>query len=485
MIDINKITIEGLPILFYILENYEEKSFKILIDILTRLNYNLNNLDDCNNNLLHYIFKTNTKLFFILEKYIDYKNISINNCNNNEETPLIYLFKSGIQTKEIYEKLFDIYKDIDILAKDNDHYTFIDYLLINTQFENIEEEFKIYNINILAYIDGKDPIFILKLADKYYNVYQYINEHFDFNIMILKNIKHIFEPLTYLIIKMYEDNAINKETIKVISYLIDYKKDLPEDFVKYLLEHNCITIIDKFEIIENYIQNHINIDFLLEEDIHSEYLYYNKTTLLHFIVSIDLPEELMVYYISIIYDTDDKMKEHINIVDENGFTPIQLLLKNENYKWIDQIYKILELFILFGSTLNIPIDNTIIDGSLNKKIPSYLVSNHNLIKYIPINILVAIIPYLNNEEYVAVCKNYDNIKEVLEKVCETIEMKDNCYICYCNDIEDYYYECDNKHKYHHECLMGYYNKVNIDINCFYCKAKYNFKKVYKCNIEKL
>lgn len=478
-LDINDVKLEGYPILFYILENYEEKSFKILIDILTILNYDMNNLDKYNNNLLHHIFKTEPKLIFTLEKYIDLEKISINHCNEQQETPLIYLFKNSIQTKEIYEKLFELYKDIDILIKDCNHYTFIDYLLMNTQYENIDEEANLYNINMLSYIDGKEPIFILKLADKYYSVYQYIHKHFDFNIMILKNIKHIYEPLTYLMIKMFEDKSINKETIKVLSYLIDYKKDLPEDFIKYLLENNCITIIDKFEIIENYIQNHFKIDFLLEEDIYSEYLYYNKTTLLHYIVSIDLPEELMVFYISKIYDDDNKMKEHINIIDENGYTPIQILLKNKNYMWIDEIFKVLEVFILFGAFLNIPIDTT-----SNLKIPSYLISHKNLIKHIPKNILAAIILYLENDEFIEVCREYENISNILEKVCKKEEMKDNCYICYCNDIDDYYYECVNKHKYHHGCLIGYYNKVNVDINCFYCKSKYDFRKVYKCLLDK-
>jgi hypothetical protein len=478
-ININNIVIDENPILFYILDNFEEKSFKILIDILNRLSYDYNKTDQYNNNLLHYIFRTNPKLIFILEKYIVLEEISINHCNNDQETPLIYLFKSGIQTKDIYEKLFEIYKDIDILIKDCNHYTFIDYLLMNTQFEKIEEESNLYNINMLAYIDGKEPVFILKLADKYYSVYQYINKNFDFNIMILKNIKYIYEPLTYLIVKMYEDNIINKETIKVISYLIDYKKELPEDFIKYLLENNCITIIDKFEIIETYIKNHKKIDFLMEEEIYSEYLYYNKTTLLHYIVSIDLPEELMVYYISNIYDTDEKMKEHVNILDENYRTPIQVLIRNTNYMYIDEIFRIIEIFILFGAQLDLPIDN-----ALNKKIPSYIVSNKNIIKDISKNILAGIMKYLDNNEFVEVCKNYENIKDVLEKIYENAEMKDNCYICYCNDIDDYYYECDNKHKYHHGCLMGYYNKVNIDINCFYCKAKYDFKKVYKCLLSK-
>jgi hypothetical protein len=87
--------------------------------------------------------------------------------------------------------------------------------------------------------------------------------------------------------------------------------------------------------------------------------------------------------------------------------------------------------------------------------------------------------YLDNGEYIDVCKEYENMNGVLDKICDKVEMKDNCYICYCNDIDDFYYECENKHKYHHQCLLGYYNKVNVDINCFYCKGKYDFRKVYK------
>jgi len=72
------------------------------------------------------------------------------------------------------------------------------------------------------------------------------------------------------------------------------------------------------------------------------------------------------------------------------------------------------------------------------------------------------------------------IDTILDNNKKVSLMKDNCYICYCNEeVHDVYYLCENNHSYHHKFLISYYKKVNVDINCFYCKGKYNFSQVYK------
>ncbi len=102
-----------------------------------------------------------------------------------------------------------------------------------------------------------------------------------------------------------------------------------------------------------------------------------------------------------------------------------------------------------------------------------------LFKKLPKNIIVEILKYMDNNKYIELMKYIKNMDELLEEKYENKKMESSCYICYCDDIDDYYFSCENRHNYHSKCLFGYYNKVDIDVKCFYCKGNYDFSKVYK------
>jgi hypothetical protein len=85
----------------------------------------------------------------------------------------------------------------------------------------------------------------------------------------------------------------------------------------------------------------------------------------------------------------------------------------------------------------------------------------------------------DNSKGIEVLRYLDDVDKFMEENCEEREMKEQCLVCYGND-ERPYYVCNNNHEYHYECLESYYKKFDVTVNCFYCKGRYDFSKVYRC-----
>jgi hypothetical protein len=181
-------------------------------------------------------------------------------------------------------------------------------------------------------------------------------------------------------------------------------------------------------------------------------------------------------YLNIIYKNDELLKEHIKIEDDKKLQPIQVLIKNISFLYVDDMVKILELCILFNVDLNIQL---VKNNEHVITIADYLASHKTLFKKLSPYVKWAILKCMDNEKYVDLLKYITEPDEVFVEVFEKKKMESACYICYCDDIDDYYYTCENKHNYHNKCMMSYYNKVDVDIKCFYCKGRYDFSRVYK------
>jgi homoserine trans-succinylase len=184
----------------------------------------------------------------------------------------------------------------------------------------------------------------------------------------------------------------------------------------------------------------------------------------------------MLKYIFLIYKNTLILKKHMNIENENKIQPIQILLKNIHFMYIDEMIKLIDLCVLMEVDFKLVL---IKNANNNITVAEYLSSHQSIFKELPHRIINGILKSVDNNKYVELVKYMKNIDDIYVEYYEKKKMESSCYICYCDDIDDYYFSCENRHNYHSKCLMGYYNKVSIDVNCFYCKGKYDFSKVYK------